>query len=162
MGSELWARPVQLGVCFARSRGGHCRREAGEVQQYGEIRSWSGAAAVWTEKSRRHHRNFLGAYHRGPSSPPLSHPWQTWCRGTVRAAARPSPGPAAIRHHGCKTHRSGVAGAGGSCPDVVGNLDLQRCLAALKCSQKRVINIFRPRTRDPRHREVVGLVASRH
>jgi len=108
MGSVLWARPVQLGVCFAPSWAGHCRRKAREMQQYGEIRSWSGAGAVWTEKSRRHRRNFLGAYHRGPSSPPLSHPRQIWCRRTVRAAAQPSPVPAAVRHRGSKTHRSRV------------------------------------------------------
>lgn len=65
------------------------------MQQYGEIRAQSRAGAVWTGKSRRHHRNFLGAYHRGPSSPPLSHPQQPRCRGTVREAAQPSPGPAA-------------------------------------------------------------------
>lgn len=60
------------------------------MQQYREIRAQSRAGAVWTGKSRRHHRNFLGAYHRGPSSPPLSHPQQPRCRRTVRAAlARP-------------------------------------------------------------------------
>lgn len=61
------------------------------MQQYREIRAQSRAGAVWTGKSRRHHRNFLGAYHRGPSSPPLSHPQQPWCRRTVRAATQPSP-----------------------------------------------------------------------
>lgn len=76
------------------------------MQQYGEIRAQSRAGAVWTGKSRRHHRNFLGAYHRGPSSPPLSHPQQPWCRGTVRAAAP------ALAHPLCKTHQGRGWGCG--------------------------------------------------
>lgn len=58
------------------------------MQQYREIRAQSRAGAVWTGKSRRHHRNFLGAYHRGPSSPPLSHPQQPQ---ECPSSPRPSP-----------------------------------------------------------------------
>lgn len=90
MGSELWARSVQLGVCFAWSWAGHCRREAKGVQQYREIRSRTGAGAVWTETSRRHLRFFPWAYRHGPSSPPLSHQQWPWCFRTVGAGAQPS------------------------------------------------------------------------
>lgn len=88
------------------------------MQQYREIRAQSRAGAVWTGKSRRHHRNFLGAYHRGPSSPPLSHPQQPWCHRTVRAAAQPSPGPAAVRHRGCRTHQSRVGAVETQTPEI--------------------------------------------